>query len=63
MIPKFCEECPFVTVERYRERGYAGYYDEWSCDEGAFFNPSDENCPRHEEYLEKLREEAEEDDE
>ena len=63
MIPKFCEECPFVTVERYSEPGYAGYCEDWYCDEGAFFNPSDENCPRHEEYLEKLLDDAEEDDE
>jgi len=59
MIPKFCEECPYKDWDYVRVGSYTVSWDE--CPEPRF-DPALLGCPRHEEYLEKLREEAEEDD-
>lgn len=59
MIPKMCEECPHLTWDEIRDHGYS---QSWSECEHAFFNPADEDCPRHDEYLEKLAEEATDDE-
>lgn len=55
MKNKMCEECPFLDWDYVRVGGQKLSWDE--CPD-ADFDPADENCPRHAEFLMRQAEEA-----